>query len=251
MDNVLVLSAILSFSLSFLFALGGVGAAVALIPALSLFVSLPMLVIKPIALLVNTLSMSGASINNLINGRLVWREGFPLIISSMIFAPVGAYLSQFIAERILMISFIVFLLLSILIMTFFKKENHGQKKTFSKSYLSGVGIFAGLLAGLLGIGGGSIMMPLLVFKGYDVKKVAVLTAFVVPFSSFSAFLTYLGLVQLDLVLLFSCAGAAFIGGALGTAIMHKYTNPKVVKKFLIFILILLSIKMISKYLGLS
>ncbi len=246
MDNMLLLAMGLSFILSFLFALGGVGAAIALIPALSSFTLLPLQTIKPIALLSNTLSMTGATINNIKNKRLDWKAGFPIIIASMLLAPVGAYSSKFIDKNILIFLFILFLFFSAGMMLFYKKQETYNEQPFNKLYLIGVGSFAGALSGLLGVGGGSIIMPLLAMKGYNSKKVATITAFVVPFSSFTGFLAYISIGKLNYQYLLFCSITAFIGGAFGTIVMQKYTKPKVVKKILVVLLLIMAVKMISK-----
>jgi uncharacterized membrane protein YfcA len=78
------------------------------------------------------------------------------------------------------------------------------------------------------------------------KKIAAITAFVVPFSSFSGFLTYwsMGHVDWRLMSIISVAGVA--GAGLGTIFMHKKLNPASVKKILAVILLLMAIKMLFK-----
>ena len=60
----------------------------------------------------------------------------------------------------------------------------------SKLVLSFVGSFVGVIAGLLGIGGGNILIPLLIMLGFEPKKVATTVSFVVPFSALGSFATY-------------------------------------------------------------
>ena len=55
----------------------------------------------------------------------------------------------------------------------------------------GVGAFAGFAGGLLGIGGGFIIAPILMWMGYKTKEAAATTAFVVTFSSFSGYLGHM------------------------------------------------------------
>ncbi|MCF6172432.1 MAG: hypothetical protein L3J44_01370 [Campylobacteraceae bacterium] len=63
-------------------------------------------------------------------------------------------------------------------------------------------------------------MPLLILLGFDAKKAAYGVSFVIPFSSFGAFLTYLQFVKMDWFLLVDVTVAALIGGYLGGKIMH-------------------------------
>ena len=76
--------------------------------------------------------------------------------------------------------------------------------------LSIIGAVAGLLSGMLRIGGGGIISPLLLMMGFNPKKITTITAFVVPVSSLSGFLTYwtIGTVDWRLLITTSLAGVA-------------------------------------------
>jgi len=54
-----------------------------------------------------------------------------------------------------------------------------------------------LIAGLLGVGGGFIVAPMLMELGYPTKQAAVTTAFIVTFSSFSSFLGHMAEGHID------------------------------------------------------
>ena len=102
---------ILAFLLSFIFALGGVGSAVILVPIMH-WLGYPLNEAKPTGLFVNTISLVGASYNNVRNRRVDFTVGIPIIISSMILAPLGAYVSTYIDEKIVLIAFAAFLVFS-------------------------------------------------------------------------------------------------------------------------------------------
>ena len=237
---------LISFVAAFIFALGGVGAAIVLIPAM-IFLGIPMNVAKPVGLFYNTLSMTGASVSNIKNKRLDFKLGIPIIIFSFLFAVVGAYLSKFVSTTVVLYLFIAFLLFSGFMFLFFKKK---KEKVFREDRpylaLSLVGSIAGLLSGLLGIGGGGIISPLMLMLGFNSKKIASITAFVVPFSSFAGFLTYWFMGKVDWTLLLWVSVAGYAGASLGTMFMHKKLNPATVKKILAFILLAMAVKMILK-----
>ena len=200
----------ISFVAAFVFSLGGVGAAIILIPVLISF-------------------------------------GIPIIVFSFLFAIVGAWTSQFIPKNIILILFIGFLLFSGFMFLFHKKNGQDTYRE-DRPYvaLSAIGAFAGLLSGMLGVGGGGIISPLMLMLGFNPKKIAAITAFVVPFSSLSGFLTYwaMGNINWKLLIIASVAGVA--GATLGTMFMHKKLNPQTVKKILAYILLLMAIKLIWK-----
>jgi len=233
-----------SFIAAFVFALGGVGAAIILIPIL-VSLGIPINMAKPTGLFYNTVSLGGASYANIKNKRLDFKLGFPIVIFSVVFAILGAWLSQFIPTKIVFLLFVAFLVFSGFMFLFFKR---GQQESFRENIpfmaMSLIGALAGLLSGLLGIGGGGIISPLMLMLGFNPKKIAAITAFVVPFSSFFGFLTYWSMGAIDWQLLFLVSVAGIGGASLGTLFMHKKLNPSTVKNILALILLLMAAKMI-------
>ena len=243
-----VLIFFISLVAAFIFALGGVGAAIILIPIL-VSLGIPIGTAKPIGLFYNTVSLSGATIYNFRRKTLDVKVGIPIIVSSFIFAATGAYISKFIPSKVILILFVLFLLFSGFVFLFNKGRYESQFRTdVPYLILISIGAFAGLLSGLLGIGGGGIISPLMLMAGFNPKKIAVTTAFVVPFSSFSGFLTYwaIGNVDWEIVIVASVGG--IIGAGLGARFMHSKLHHSHVKKILAVILLLMAVKLILKLL---
>jgi len=189
--------AVISFVAAFLFSLGGIGAAIILIPIMHSF-GIPLSVAKPVGLFYNTISLTGASINNIRNKRLDFKLGIPIIVFSFLFAIVGAYMSKYIASQVILLMFIAFLIFSGFMFLFFKnKKETNFREDIPYFSLSLIGAVAGLLSGMLGIGGGGIISPLMLMMGFNPKKITTITAFVVPFSSLSGFLTYWTIGSVD------------------------------------------------------
>ena len=238
----------ISLIASFVFSLGGVGAAIILIPIL-VSLGIPINTAKPVGLFFNTVSLTGASINNIKNKRLNFKIGIPIIISSFLFAIVGAYLSKFISNRIILLLFVGFLLFSGFMFLFHKKREKNEYRNDTPYIkLTLIGSFAGLLSGMLGIGGGGIISPLMLMIGFNPKKITAITAFVVPFSSFSGFLTYWAMGSINWNILAIASVAGIIGATLGTMFMQKRLNPATVKKILAIILLIMAVKLIFKIL---
>lgn len=249
MDTQTLLIASLSFGLSLVFALGGVGCALVLIPTLS-WLGVPFAQARPIGLFVNTVGMLGATWSNIRAGRLDYRLGVPIIASSIVLAPVGAWAGHHIPSGAVMLAFVAFLVFSGLMMLFFKGSKYADQYRSDRP-VSGpllTGAAAGLLSGLLGVGGGGLISPLMIFQGFNPKKVAVVTAFAVPFSSFAAFLAYAAMGSVSLKLLAVSGAAAWAGGLLGTIIMHRRMQPATVKRFLGLVLLLMAARMAMKLL---
>ncbi len=237
----------LSFVFSFIFALGGVGAAVILVPIMYAL-GIPINEAKPTGLFINTISMAGATYSNIKQKTLDFSLGMPIIITSLIFAPVGAYASKFISVKIVLWVFIAFLLFSGCIMIFFRAKKYAEQYRDDRPYLilSIIGVVVGFISGLLGVGGGGLISPLLVLLGFNPKKIAAVTAFVVPFSSLTGFITYTIMGHVNVQLLLYVTVSAFVGGYLGTAFMQSKLKPSTVKIFLGIILFIMAIKLLIK-----
>ncbi len=190
--------------------------------------------------------MSGATYSNFKEKRLDVRLGIPIIISSILLAPVGAWVGHLIPTHLLLFVFITFLFFSGSMMIFFKGSKYADQYREDRPVAGPllVGILAGFVSGLLGVGGGGIISPLMILQGFNPKKVTTVTAFSVPFSSFSAFLAYAAMGSFSWKILAFAGLAAWGGGYLGTKVMHKKMQPKTVKKVLGGILLVLGIRLL-------
>jgi hypothetical protein len=190
--------------------------------------------------------MLGATYSNFKEKRLDILLGLPIILSSMILAPVGAWVSHLLPTRLLLSIFIVFLFFSGSMMLFFKGSKYADQYREDRPIVGPLftGALAGLISGLLGVGGGGIISPLMILQGFNPKKVATVTAFAIPFSSFSAFLAYAAMGSISIKILAFAGLAAWGGGYLGTKVMQKKMRPNTVKKILGGVLLLIGVKLL-------
>lgn len=232
---------VLTLVFSTLFSMGGVGSAIALVTIFPM-AGMPLNMAKATGLFINASSTITASVMNLLRGVLDFRFALPLVISILISTPIGAYLSQYIAEYWVKWILVSFLLISATLLMNPKKE---QKFTYTKRWiLYVIGGSVGIISGLLGVGGGALIIPLLILLGFEPKKAAYTVSFVIPFSSLGAFFTYLHFVDMDWLLLAVVTVAAFLGGYIGNRIMHFRLTEKQVKKLIALVLYLLAAKLI-------
>jgi uncharacterized membrane protein YfcA len=236
--------ALVSFITSFLFALGGLGSAVALIPIL-VFLGVPFNLARPTGLFTNFFSTFSATVHNLKERLIDFKMAFPIIAFSIITAPIGAYASHFVPEKIVAIAFTCFLFFAGTMVYMPKREVFKEKNPILISSLTGG--LAGFVSGFLGVGGGGIISPLLIAFGFNPKKVAPVTAFSVLFSSFIAFITYAKLGSVDWSITLSAAIPAGVAGYLAAYVGHKLLNPKQIKRILGMLFFILGIKFLLKF----
>ncbi|MEA1892026.1 MAG: sulfite exporter TauE/SafE family protein [Campylobacterota bacterium] len=229
-------------TLSTIFAIAGLGSAVALVPTLNI-VGLSFDLARVSGLFVNSISTITISILNLKKQLFDMSFVAPLVISSVILAFIGAKISLMVDVEIVKTIFGASLLIIASMILFFKAPQNQNSKN-SKIILIFAGSIGGFFSGFLGIGGGSIISPILLLFGYDIKKIAIGISFVIPFSSIVAFGSYASVLELDYTLLAVVGVGAYIGGMIGNYILHFKISPKMIKKILGFSLYIIAIKML-------
>ncbi len=236
-----LLYGVITLILSILFSMGGAGSGVALIPILH-FLGVDFTVAKAVGLFAGASTTITSSIMNIKRKAVEYAFVLPIAATMLLFAPLGAYSSSFINEDIVKFFFMLLLFYSASMMMFGKKKALFSAQ--SKLILLLVGALVGFIAGLLGVGGGNILIPLLALLGYAPKKVAVAVSFVVPFSALGSFFTYAAYVPLDYILLIVVAICAVIGGYIGNYMMHFKLEQSHIKKIMALLLYLLAFKML-------
>jgi len=227
--------------LSALFSMGGAGAGIAMIPILN-FLGIELNLAKMVGLFIGFTTTFTSSIMNFKRKVLDIKFALPLALTLLIFAPAGAQLSKYVDKSIVKILFAFFLIISATMMIFFKKK---AKANLQTPFILGItGAIIGLLSGLLGVGGGNMLLPVLVLFGYEPKKVAITVSFVVPFSAFTSFLSYASFVHINWLLLISTAIGAILGGYIGNYMMYFKLTQTQIKKIIAFILYILAVKML-------
>lgn len=212
----------LIFCLSAIFALLGVGGAVIYIPMFYML-GLDLLVAIPLALLLNVVTAGSASITYIHKKATDFHTAFPILITAVIGAPAGAYLSGILPEKILLILFSITLIVAGLILIR-SKERAGtihsitlRKKIFFGSIL---GFFIGLITGLLGLGGGIFLVPMLLMLGYSTREAPATSMLVVAFSSLSGFLAHIAEIDIEIAFLAALCIAALAGSQIGSRLMY-------------------------------
>ena len=244
--NDYLLYSFITFLLSILFSMGGAGSGVALIPILN-FLGLDFTLAKAVGLFAGASTTITSSIMNIKRKVVEYSFVAPIAIMMLLFAPLGAYSSSFIDEEIVKFFFMLMLFYSASMMMFGKKK--ALFNATSKATLFIVGGVVGFIAGLLGVGGGNILIPLLALLGYEPKKVAVAVSFVVPFSALGSFFTYASYIDIDWTLLIFISLSAIVGGYIGNYMMHFKLKQEHIKKLMALLLYALALKLLFHFVG--
>lgn len=168
----------------------GIGGGLLMVPALTVF-GVPVVQATATSLVGVFLSTVSGSARNLSVGDLNWKASLILALFGVITAQVGAWIGDHIADAWLSLSFAVFLLVTIYLMNLRKQLQHEESELEAQTLelethpcelsdsstpsnrfvpLVGIGLLAGVLSGLFGIGGGVVKVPLqMLFLGESIK----------------------------------------------------------------------------------
>jgi uncharacterized membrane protein YfcA len=243
--SIYIFSAILVFVFSGLLAMAGLGAAFIFVP-LFYYLGVPLAEATSTALLLNVVSLLFATINYWRSKLINWRVGIPVLIAAVLFSPIGARLTQYVDKKLLLALFATFLVFAGFMMLFYKARKREKQLSRNIELISGtsVGTVAGFLGGLLGVGGGNFILPVLTWLGLEAKVAAGTTALIVVFSSFSGFLGHATLGNLDPIFIAITAVMAAAGSIVGSQLMKTKLSNRQLKRMIGTMLWLIAIKML-------
>jgi uncharacterized membrane protein YfcA len=232
----------LLFLVAFLYASVGHGGASGYLALMALFSFSPD-VMKPTALLLNLFVSIVSFIQFYRGGHFIWKIFWPLALASVPMAFVGGliHLDATIYKKILG----VLLLIPIIRFLFFGniKVNEIKAPNIFLSLL--IGAVIGFLSGMIGIGGGIILSPiLLLLKWTDMKQTAAISALFIFVNSLSGLAGQLTKGIHFSTDMYGYVAVAFIGGLCGAffgALKFKHT---VLKNMLAIVLMLAAYKLL-------
>lgn len=231
----------LIFVLAFIFSMLGLGGALVYNPLMVWFGYDFKSVVVPTGLLLNGLTAASAAWAYYRRKMIDFSVALPLVITSALGAPAGAYVTQFISTDILLALFAVAVLLAAgrMLMTSGAAEPEVVRGTARQRTFAGgvLGLAIGFIAGLLGIGGGFLIVPLLLLMGYPTKIAAATTAFTVVFSSATGFLGHLAVGHFDWLLMATLSLAVVLGSQLGARAMVARVQPRRLKQMFAIVLL--------------
>ncbi len=232
---------------SVMFAMLGLGGAMVFVPLMHWLGFDLKTVAIPLGLALNTLNTGLALIPYSRQGLVDWHGIWPMAACVILAAPLGALTVPY-TDRDLLLGLFAFALLgsalgiqrqSILP----PAKLHSWTLLGRWTAMAGAGIGIGFLAGLLGVGGGFLVAPLLLALGYSTKATVGSSALVVTFSSLSGFVGHLGQGHFPPLLTAITLSAVLIGSLIGTQLLLRRAHPRWLNKAYSGLLVLIAIRL--------
>ena len=163
---------------------------------------------------------------NLKKGTLQVKDGLLLGIGGFVGAQGSGFLVNHLSPKVLSTIFIFSICLAIF--KFFKSSPESNlPEVESKLLLFVVGMFVGLIAISVGIGGGLFLTPILVgFMNYDIKKAISMSLFFIIFSSVSGFISLSQFGYIDYQVGMIVGISSLLGVFLGIKSSHNLDKKK-------------------------
>lgn len=242
---------VLFFLVAVLYSSVGFGGGSSYLAVLAL-TSLAFTHIRAIALLCNIVVVSGGTYIFIKNKLFNWKKIIPLVLMSIPLAFLGGYLK--ISQTFFFIILGITLLTAAVLMwssKFISKkgEESSFKNSMAKDISYGGGI--GFISGMVGIGGGIFLAPLLHLTKWDTpKRIAATSSFFILVNSIAG----LGGQYLNpdfsieptitIILMFT----VLIGGQIGSRLSIKFITPLKLKRATALLIAFVSIRILWKYL---
>jgi uncharacterized membrane protein YfcA len=229
--NTFYLASPIFFVIAFVFSMLGMGGSQLYIPILYWMGMDFKTEAVPLGMLLNVVNSSSAAITYGRKKLIAWRVAIPFAVSMIVFAPLGVWLNVQLPVRPLLIFFALFTASAATLMLSGWKPKRGDMSPRGRTILgltAGGGL--GTVAGLIGRGGGSFIVPLLYIVGLEAKMAAATSAFVVTCSGLSSFVSHLATAARPQWGVWSATVlAVLLGSQLGSHLMAERMKSRAVK----------------------
>ena len=240
MDDIIILSSLI-FAAGLLYSSVGHAGASGYLAVMALFGLAPE-VMKPTALVLNILVAAIASVQFHRAGYFSWKTFWPFAVSSIPFAYIGGSLS--IPGNVY--KQIVGLVLLFAAYHFFNKKqssatNPSRQIPVLPAILAGAGI--GLLSGMVGVGGGIFLTPLILFMGWaGTKQAAGVSAVFILVNSIAGIAGHLAGVKFLPDVIYILGFAAVLGGLIGSYMGSRRFANETIYQLLAVVLFIAGVK---------
>jgi len=244
--QVVVLATVAVFFIALVFSMLGLGGGMLYVPVFK-WLELPLKTVAiPLGLLLNGATSFSAFLRYWREGLVDFRGGLPAAASAFVMAPVGAWCMGYLDGNLLLFLFAAFTALAGAYSFKTGTQEAVEPPSRQRRLLIGLGLgsFNGFIGGLLGVGGGFVVAPMLMALGFPTKRAVATTSFIVTFASLSGFAAHAATGRLDPTLTILTLIAAIAGAQLGAWFMARQAKPAWVKTLYGVLLLLVAAKLI-------
>ncbi len=208
-------------------------------------------ILRPTALLCNIVVVTGGTFIFLREGLLDLKKNWPFLLFSVPMAFLGGYLP--IKQNTFFFLLSISLIAAAILLWF---QNSFQKKSdipskFSDNFFIkiGLGSFIGLLSGMVSIGGGIFLSPVLHLLRWDeAKKISALASIFILVNSISGLAGQLTRQSnLDWKFIAPLLVAVLVGGQVGSRLGAKWFNAIYIKRITALLILLAGINILKDH----
>jgi len=251
---------VFGFLIGIIASLTGVGGGIFIVPVLTFFYDFKVNNATATSLTTIIFTAIAATINYSRQKRIFYKTGLILIITTAPGAYLGAWLATIMEERLLGLIFGFFLILVAIRMIISTLRTKVQGKNLSvntdseliklrKTIIIGAGLsfFGGVASGLLGIGGGTLIVPIMaVIMGMPIHYATATSMFTMIFTSISGVTKYYQSNLINFPVALMLAAGTVIGAQVGAHTSKKISGRNLSLIFGI-ILAIAGVNMILKF----
>lgn len=206
-------------------------------------------IMRPSALLCNIVVVVGGTYIFGKAGYLDVRKSWPFIVASVPFAFLGGYWKIGEDAFFLLLGFTL-VLASVALWI---QPNDGSRKLSDNTFLNaGVSAGVGLLSGLVSIGGGIFLSPILHLSKWDTaRKISALASVFILANSISGLAgQFTRNATIDWQFVLPLLGAVLIGGQIGSRLGANKFNPLYIRRITALLILLAGINILKDHLSL-
>lgn len=226
------------FSASVVSGMLGIGVAFAAVPILGI-VNLDLIhQIQPIALFLNGVTALFAAVSFARAGYVQWPRAVSLAVVASIYSPLGALAAQRTGETMLWAAYFAAVVVVVYLLW---RERPAARETLSFTQILWLSAPISAASGLLGVGPGFLIVPLMVYAGFGPRWAAAINAVAVVPASFLSLAPHIATATVDIAtvlpIIVSAAAGAFLGGHLSSTRVAE----RALRKLFIFVIVALSL----------
>lgn len=207
-------------------------------------------VIRPTALLCNIVVVTGGTILFYRDKKIVWKEVWPFLVASVPMAYLGGLWK--LSDHIFFVILGITLVLASVFLWIQPRGDDGENRRFNNMAANmGLGGGIGFLSGLVSIGGGIFLSPVLHFLHWsEVKKISALASLFILVNSISGLAGQFqrGLPNLQASYIIPLLLAVLAGGQLGSWLGARKFNPLYIKRITALLILITGLNILKDHL---